>query len=654
MRHLIIGTAGHIDHGKTSLIKALTHIDCDTHKEEKERGITINLGFAHFNLPSGDSIGIVDVPGHKDFIKTMVAGAFGVDIVLLVIAADSGVMPQTIEHLRIVELLGVEHGIIVIAKKDLVDEETLELAELEITEFIQDTLLKEASIVKVSSTTGEGINDLISEIITIIPRIKEKAKTDLFRMYIDRVFNVKGVGFVVTGSVLGGSLERGDNLYLLPGKTKQLKVRNIERHGISVTQVIRGDRAALNLSGFKIENFQRGMVLSDNLLEETYLIDATFKLFAANHELELWTNVIFFSGTFECSARVHLLDSDKLKQGETAILQVHLDKPAILLNKDRYIIRRSSNDLTLGGGVIFNTQPQHHRRRTHKLIESLHDLAEATLNNNNIYNIIKIELKKRKSPVFVKQLANDMELEPEEILKECFDNEDGSLKVFNVFKEKILVSSDVHTEMYKKILDILNAYHDTNYLIEEGLKAIEIYGKLGFKSSEAGKMYLNALLDSMKQDDLIKNVGKTWALRDHNIELDAKSLQQLDWLENSVKAYGKQVPVIKDIETQSLSNNINKEKLKMLFRYLVSDGKFYVTNGEYIHKDIINEARKTLLSALKKKERGINEKEFRILAGGTKSFAKAVIRLFVEERIIMQSEFHIHLTETGEEIVSKQ
>ncbi|MCD4684065.1 MAG: selenocysteine-specific translation elongation factor, partial [Bacteroidales bacterium] len=304
MKHLIIGTAGHVDHGKTALIKALTDIDCDTHKEEKERGITINLGFSHLNLPSGESFGIVDVPGHKDFIKTMVAGAFGIDIVLLVVAADSGVMPQTAEHLKIIEMLGVQNGIVVLNKIDLVDEEMLELAELEVSEFLEGTNLENAPIIKVSSITGDGIETLISEISSLLPKIKEKNAIDQFRMYVDRIFNVKGIGFVVTGSVLEGEVETGKDLYLLPGKSKKIKVRNIERHGETVTKVVQGDRAALNLAGLKLEDYHRGMVLSDKLIEDTSMVDAVFALFDDNYKIGLWTNVIFYTGTFECAARM--------------------------------------------------------------------------------------------------------------------------------------------------------------------------------------------------------------------------------------------------------------------------------------------------------------------------------------------------------------
>ena len=582
----------------------------------------------------------------------MVAGAFGVDIVLLVVAADSGIMPQTVEHLQIIELLGVENGIVVITKKDLADDEMLELAQLEVAEFLQGSILENAPVVQVSSTTGEGIDDLISEISNLIPQLKDKTKSELFRVYIDRVFNVKGVGFVVTGSVLGGNLESGSNLYLLPGKAKHLKVRKIERHGVPVKEIVSGDRAALNLSGFKNEDFERGMVLSDKLIEETYLIDTTLQLFADNYDLALWTKVIFYSGTFECAAKVHLLNKDSLKKGETAIVQIHLEKLAILLNKDRFILRNSSNDITLGGGVILDVKPLHHRRRTPKLLAVLNELMEATLNSDKQYNIIKFELKRTKLPLFIEQLAEILEMEAKEVLTECQENEDGAIKIFEVSGKKILVNINAHADFSLVILDALKKYHANNFLIDGGMEAKEFYGKFGLKLNEAAKMYVSALLDLLEKENLIKKVGKTWALKEHSVEIEDKTVQQLNWLENILKNYDKQTPLMKEVESQAFSKKINKENLRMLLKYLVNNGKISIAEGEYIHSDIVNEVRKILLPVLNQKERGINEKEFRLLFNSTKNFVKTMIRIFVEEGIITKSEFYIHITERGKEAIS--
>ena len=215
---------------------------------------------------------------------------------------------------------------------------------------------------------------------------------------------------------MGGRTETGNKLYLLPGKAKSFRIRNIERHGISVSDVVTGDRAAINLSGFKNEDFERGMVLSDKIIEETALIDTTLQLFANDYEIGVWTKVIFYAGTFECAAKIHLLNMDNLKSGESAIVQIHLEKPAILINKDRFIIRNSSNDVTLGGGIILDVKPLHHRRRTTKLLTAINELLDVTLNNDKQFIIIKFELKRRKSPIFVEQLAEILEMEPSDIL----------------------------------------------------------------------------------------------------------------------------------------------------------------------------------------------------------------------------------------------
>lgn len=652
MRHVILGTAGHVDHGKTALIKALTKIDCDSHKEEKERGITINLGFAHINLPTGESAGIVDVPGHKDFIKTMVAGAFGIDIVLLVVAADSGIMPQTREHFHILELLGVTTGIVVITKKDLVDEEMLELVQLEISELLEGSPFESAPVVKVSSITGEGLKELVEVISATILYLKEKSSQNIFRMYIDRVFNVKGIGYVVTGSILGGHLETGANLHLLPGKGKQFKVRAIERHGLAVDRVESGDRAALNLSGFKIEDYQRGMVLTDKLLEETSMIDATFRLFA-DEQLGVWSKVIFYSGTFESAAKMHVLNKDMLQKEETAIVQIHLEKPVVLLNKDRYILRNSSNDITLGGGVIIDIKPLHHRKRTSKLIEMLTGLSEAILHSDQPFNIIKIELKKIKKPVFIEQLALSIKMVPEEILHECVEANDGSVIVRNIAGKNILITKDWQLEYEKTIISLLQEHHEANFLIEEGLDANELIGKLGLKAFEAAKSYLPDLLEAMEKKGIVRKVGLTWSLVEHQVTIDKKTQQQLDWLENIMLSYKKQTPLNKEIEAGAHEQKISRENLKLLLKYLVRREKLYTSEGEYIHAKIVEEVKKKLMPVLVEKERGINEKEFRLLFDSTKNFVKTMIRILVDEGLISKSEFYIHITEKGKNYTEK-
>ena len=647
MKHLIIGTAGHVDHGKTALIKALTDIDCDTHKEEKERGITINLGFSHLTLPTGESLGIVDVPGHKDFIKTMVAGAYGIDIVLLVVAADSGIMPQTVEHLKIIEMLGVKNGIVVLNKADLVDEEMLELAELEIEEFLTGSGFKNAPIVHVSSITGKGIDKLVAEISKLLPNVKEKKSAGQFRMYIDRIFNVKGIGFVVTGSVLDGTLETGKELYLLPGKNKKVKVRNIQRHGNAVNKVFSGDRAALNLAGLKMDDYQRGMVLTDKVIGETQMIDATFTLFANNYQIGLWSKVIFYTGTFECAARMHLLDTDKLETGNTAIVQFHLGKPVCLFNRDKYIIRNSSNNITLGGGDIVDVKPLHHKKRTPALIESLKDLVAATLDSDKLYNLIKIELKKENAPIFPEVIAKKLGTDIDKIVKECEENSDNSIGMYSVSGRKILISRDIHENYYKSVIDLLKAYHQKNSILEDGMEIKEFYGKFGFAGNEAGKMYMEALMDIIHQEEIIKKVGNTWALKDHEVKIDPKTSEQLKWVEDAILQVGMDKPVEKDLALLAVGRKINKDRLKMLLKYLGRKNILIFHEGEFLHVSVVDKCRALLLNDLKNKERGINEKEFRLLIDGTKKLVQLVLSIFIAEGIVTKQTFYIMLTEKG-------
>ncbi len=653
MKHLIIGTAGHVDHGKTALIKAMTGIDCDTHKEEKERGITINLGFSHITLPDGQSFGIVDVPGHKDFIKTMVAGAYGIDIVLLVVAADSGIMPQTTEHLKIIEMLGVKHGIIALNKADLVDDEMLELAQLEIEELIEGTCLEGAPVIPVSSLTGKGIDQMIEKISEIVPTVQEREKKDHFRMYIDRIFNVRGIGFVVTGSVLEGEIEIGKDVFLLPGKNKKMKIRALERHGNPVNKVYCGDRAALNMAGIKGEDFERGMVLSDKMISETSMIDASFSLFGEDARLGLWSKVVFYTGTFECAARMHLLNKDTIQPGEAAIVQLHLEKPAILENKDKYIVRNSSNDITLGGGTIIDVQPLHHKKRTIQLLDNLKDLMEAALNSDKISNLIKIELKKENAPVYADIISKRIAKPETEVLEGCKQSSDNSIFVVEMAGKTILLTREAHEKYTLNVLEEIAQWHSKNPILEEGLELQEFYGKLGFAKNEAAKLYLEELLEILQQQGKIKKTGLSWALADHVVKIDQRTQEQLGWLEQTIRSCGMENPLDTEIEEKALNNKIPKDRLKMMLKYLGRQKKIIFFDGDYLHHSIVDKCRKILLTDLNSKEKGINEKDFRLLIDGTKKIVQTLQGIFLEEGIISKRSFFIDITDKGRDLINK-
>lgn len=364
-RHLIMGTSGHIDHGKTSLVKALTGVDCDTHKEEKDRGITIHLGFTHFDLDTGERIGVVDVPGHAAFVRTMVAGASGIDFALFVIAADESVMPQTREHLQIMQILGVRTGILVLNKVDLVDADVLAMAEAEVRELVKGTFLADAPIAMVSSKTGQGIAQLRELIGTVARQVAQRPRGEVFRMFVDRIFTVKGFGTVVTGSVLSGALAVESTAYLLPRGT-ELRVRRIEQFGEESNEAVAGDRASINLVGLSQSDFERGMVISDRPLRATTMLDARVELFAHSREFGLWSQVSFHLGTYESQARMHLMDQTQVSGGQSALVQLELPSPCVTQAGDRFVLRSTSSDLTLGGGVVIDAFPLHHRKRARK------------------------------------------------------------------------------------------------------------------------------------------------------------------------------------------------------------------------------------------------------------------------------------------------
>lgn len=372
MKQVILGTAGHIDHGKTSLIRALTNIETDRLKEEKARGITIELGFAHLSLPGGQLLGIVDVPGHEKFVKNMVAGATGMDLVALVIAADEGVMPQTKEHLEICQLLNVEHGLIVLTKCDMVDEEWIELVKEDIAEYLKGSFLEGTPMVQVSSITGEGIDGLINTLDKIVGEIPERNSGNFFRLPVDRVFTMKGFGTVVTGTTISGNIKTGDEITIYPQEIHS-KIRGIQVHNEDADGVSAGLRTAINIQSMEKAQIQRGNILAArDTLKATYMVDVELELLSSSaRQLKNRAKVRFHSGTAEIIGTVVLLDRDVLKQGETCFAQIRLDEPTTLLQGDRYLIRSYSPVRTIGGGRVINPLPLKRKRFSEKILSDL-------------------------------------------------------------------------------------------------------------------------------------------------------------------------------------------------------------------------------------------------------------------------------------------
>jgi selenocysteine-specific elongation factor len=372
MKHLILGTAGHIDHGKTSLVKALTGIDTDRLKEEKARGITIELGFAHLELPGGIRLGVVDVPGHEKFIRAMVAGVGGMDLVMLVIAADEGIMPQTREHLDILRLLGVKSGLVALTKRDMVEREWLELVTEEVRDFVASSFLEGAPIVPVSSRSSEGLDLLRVELVRLANAADEKRREGSFRLPVDRVFTVAGFGTVVTGTLLSGEIRVGDELELLPSG-REGRVRGIHAHGEKSEQGRAGQRLAVNLQGIDLDQAHRGdVVVPRGVFRATRAVDVRLDYLAsAPRELKHRANLRLHSATYEVSAQVILLDRDALQPGESTYAQLRLKEPALLLSGDSYILRISAPATTIGGGIVLDPFPPRRRRRNSEALELL-------------------------------------------------------------------------------------------------------------------------------------------------------------------------------------------------------------------------------------------------------------------------------------------
>jgi selenocysteine-specific elongation factor len=647
--HFIMGTAGHVDHGKTALIKALTGIDCDTHPEEKLRGITINLGFSYLDFPNGISIGIVDVPGHRDFVNTMISGSCGIDFVMLVIAADSGVMPQTVEHLHIMQMLGIKSGIIALTKIDLADEEMLMIVEEDIKELVRDTFLDNCPIFKVSSKTGEGIDELKNYLSQISLSKPEKTEDDFFRMFIDRIFSVAGFGTVVTGSVISGSLKINDKVFLLPAE-KELRIRRLEKHGKEVQEVFRGNRAAINLLGLKKEDFSRGMVLCNKIITPTTMLDAKIKIISSGKKFDLWSQVIFLSGTFESQARVHLIDADNLKCGETAFAQVHLNQPLIAQIGDKFIIRNSSGDKTIGGGEIIDPYPLHHKRRTAKVIAQIKNISEGGLPEH-----IAAEVRKSYSPVTLECVANNLNITEKDLDSFSPEMLPADISSFASEGTTYLILAAQLEKLKNRILKVLENYHKRNPLDEEGRNYEELMGVFGVNRNSASEGLMKCLLNEMVQRKIIKKNNATWCMYSHTVSLSGEDKKQINFVESFHKSCGMNVPLMSELIPASLKKGISETRLNQILILLNKRERLYSIDGNYIYKDVVDNCRKILIehflnsSAGNGNEPGITVAQFRDLINANRKICLLMLAQFDREGITSREDDLRHLTDKGKE-----
>ena len=473
MKQIVLGTAGHIDHGKTSLIKAITGIDTDRLKEEKLRGITIELGFASLNFPGGRRIGVVDVPGHEKFVKNMVAGATGIDIVVMVIAADESIMPQTREHMEICTLLGIKHGCVALTKCDLVDEEWLEVVIDDVRDFLQGTFLEEAPIMPVSSVSGKGIPEFVKVLDEFSATIPPRSPSGLFRLPVDRVFTMKGFGTVITGTLISGRVSVGDTIMIYPSGIRS-KVRGIQVHNQGVNIAEAGMRTAINFQGLDRTSVNRGDVLADpGALRSSYMIDISIHFLHSNKKpVKNRSRIRFHTGTSEVLGIIALLEKEEILPGETTVAQIRLDSPIAVVKDDRFVIRSYSPIRTIGGGHVLNPVPPKHKSFRSEIVEGLKNLVaqapEETITyyvEESGYRGVSFSDLKIMTNLPDKQLDSAIQGLMSKKTVMCADRE-----------KKVYIHQNNFRKLKNETLNYLNSYHQANPL-KAGMPKEELKSK---------------------------------------------------------------------------------------------------------------------------------------------------------------------------------
>ena len=472
MKNIIVGTAGHIDHGKTTLIKALTGRNTDRWEEEQRRGITIDLGFTYFDLPCGDRVGIIDVPGHERFINNMVAGVVGMDLVLLVIAADEGIMPQTKEHVDILSLLGIEKSIIVLNKCDLVDEEWLELVEEEVKEELAGTFLEHAPVVKVSAASGEGLEALIHMIEKMTSdEVVAKDVRTIPRLPVDRAFSLSGFGTIITGALVSGTVSKEDTLQMYP-VGKECKIRSIQVHGQDREECYAGQRVAINLSNVKKREIKRGCVLAPkNSMKNTDLLDVKLKILDSS--VRILTNHMrlhFFTGTSEVLCRAVLLDQEEIGPGESGYVQLRLEEEVAVRRGDKFVVRFYSPMETIGGGVVLEPNPGVKRRFQQDVIEEL-----KRKESGSTADVIEMHVRGHGDTLItLAELAKLTALSPDEVAEDVKTLESqGLVFVFSMRKDTFVWHSDSRRAAEQTLEHTLRAYEE-KYPYRYGMKKAEV------------------------------------------------------------------------------------------------------------------------------------------------------------------------------------
>ena len=624
MGYSIIGTAGHVDHGKTRLIKALTGIDADRLAEEKRRGITIELGFAYLELPDGGRAGIIDVPGHEKFIGNMLAGAGTVDVALLVVAADEGFMPQTREHLDILTLLGVKRGVVALTKTDLADAELRELVVLEIEDELADTFLKDAPVVPVSAETGEGIDELKQRLYEALFNAPEKKPDAPFRLPVDRIFSAEGFGVVVTGTLIEGTLVAGDEIAVYPSMLKA-KARNIQVHGRAAGTAVNGQRVAVNLSGVKKENINRGDVLAaPGSMEPSLLLEVRLDILSGTDRTILNNSRLHFhhgSGVALC--RVVLMECDELKKGQCGYAQLRFAKPVAAKPGDRFVARFYSPAETVGGGVILDPCPAKHKRGDPDAVRGMKIKESGSL----IERITQVFFERGVSlpsrggvgRVFFNGGAEY------DAGTDALTN-DGTLYEIDGGG---IIHREVLARLGRSCADALSVYHTENPL-RPGMRKDELKARLlpDAEQPAADKIFsLLAELGFIRLTDGAEAGGKSQyaARRDFNVSINETQLKIKNELTKIYSDAGFAPPAAEDVEA---SYEKNKKAYKQVFDALVKEGELVMLTPQiFLHRDVYGAA-VVIFKRLASEQSEVTLGEYRDALGTSRKYAVAILEYF--------------------------
>lgn len=609
MKNIIIGTAGHVDHGKTALIKALTGIETDRIKEEKKRGITIELGFAYLDLPDGEKAGIIDVPGHEKFVKNMLAGAGGIDLALLVVAADEGFMPQTREHLGILSLLNISEGIIVITKKDMVDEDWLEIVCDEIRQEVQGTFLENAQIIPVSSYTGEGIEQLRQAIFTMIDQKTQIKNLDVpFRIPVDRIFSVEGFGTVITGTLIEGTMKVGDPVTVYPSRIES-RIRNLQVHSQDVQEAYAGQRVAVNLAGLKKTDLNKGDVIAvPDSMHTTMMIDIHLTVLKdCDREIRNATRLHLYHGARDILCKIVLLDRDSVGAGESCYAQLRLEEEIAVKTGDRFVLRFYSPVETIGGGVILDSNPFKHKRNDAAVLESL-KLKEGGSDREKISAALR-DYSARFETLDFLQIQTG-------IPKEQFEQQINKLikdKVAFRVSDNVVIHTDYLNRLKDSAVKLLESYHKENPL-REGMKKDEFRNKL-IKYEDIS--VVDKITDSLVNRKVLKYVNNCVALADFEVQQDNNQQE----IENAFLQGG----FSPESPDQIAARFPKVKNFKQVLESLVNTGKLVrVEEKILLHADYYNKAL-TLAKEHVDQNGQITLAEMRDLMGASRKFAVAVL-----------------------------